>query len=81
MGLMSHAALVQRMATREAFDEAFRDHELPPPGADLPTAPASNVPIPSTIAEVESSEHAAIWRGSRTSEFRSLLQANTFGPA
>ena len=29
-GLMSHAALVQGIATREAFDEAFREHELPP---------------------------------------------------
>ena len=39
MGLMSHAALAQGIATREAFDEAFREHELPPPDADLPTAP------------------------------------------
>ena len=44
MGLMSHAALAQGMATREAFDETFREHELPPPNADLPTAPASDVP-------------------------------------
>ena len=51
------------------------------PNADLPTAPASNVPIPSTIAEAESWELAEIWRGSRTREFRGLLQANTFGPA
>ena len=81
MGLMSHAALAQGRATREAFDEAFRDYELPPPNADLPTVPASDVPTPSTVAEVESSEHAAIWRDSRTREFRGLLQANTFGPA
>ena len=81
MGLMSHAALAQGIATREAFDEAFREHELPPPDADLPTAPASDVPTPSTFAEAESSEHAAIWRDSRTREFRGLLQANTFGPA
>ena len=73
--------LAQRIATREVFDEAFREHELPPPDADLPTAPASDVPILPTIAEAESSEHAAIWRGSRTREFRGLLQANTFGPA
>ena len=33
MGLMSHAALAQEIATREAFDEAFREHELPPPNA------------------------------------------------
>ena len=46
MGLMSHAALAQVIATREAFDEAFLDHELPPPDADLPTAPASDVPTP-----------------------------------
>ena len=51
MGLMSHAALAQGIATREAFDEAFREHELPPPDADLPTAPASDVPTPSTFAE------------------------------
>ena len=81
MGLMSHAALAQRISTREAFDEAFRKHELPPPDADLPTAPASDVPTPSTVAEAESSEHAAIWRDSRTREFRGLLPANTFGPA
>ena len=81
MGLMSHAALAQGIATREAFDEAFREHELPPPDAHLPTAPASDVPTPSTFAEAESSEHAAIWRDSRTREFRGLLQANTFRPA
>ena len=44
MGLMSHAALAQGIATREAFDEAFREHELRPPDADLSTAPASDVP-------------------------------------
>ena len=81
MGLMSHAALAQGIATREAFDEAFREHELPPPDADLPTAPTSDVPTPSTVAEAESSEYAAIWRDSRTREFRGQLQANTFGPA
>ena len=81
MGLVSHAALAREIATREAFDEAFRDLELPPPDADLPTAPASDVPTPSTVAEAESSEHAVIWRDSRTREFRGLLQANTFGPA
>ena len=81
MGLMSHAALAQGIATREAFDEAFREHELPPPNADIPTAPASAVPTPSTVAEAESSEHAVIWRDSRAREFRGLLQANTFGPA
>ena len=60
MGLMSHVTLVQGIATREAFDEAFREYKLPPPNADLPTTPASDVPTPSTIAEVESLEHAAI---------------------
>ena len=50
MGLMSHAALAQGIATREAFDEAFRKHELPPLGADLPTAPASDVPTLSSVA-------------------------------
>ena len=81
MGLMFHAGLAQGIATREAFDEAFHEHELQPPDADLPTAPASDVPTPSTVAEADSSEHAAIWRNSRTREFRGLLQANTFGPA
>ena len=66
VGLMFHAALAQGIATREAFDEAFREHELPPPNADFPTAPASDVPTPSTVAEAELSEHAAIWRDSRT---------------
>ena len=80
-GLMSHAAFAQGLATREAFDEAFREHELPPPDADLPTAPASDVSTPSTIAEAESSEDAEIWRGSRAREFNGLLQAHTFGPA
>ena len=60
MGLMSHATLVQGIATREAFDKVFREHELPPPNANLPTAPASDMPTPSTVAEAESSEHAAI---------------------
>ena len=81
MGLMSHAVLAQGIATREAFDEAFHEHELPPPDADLPTASASDVPTPSTVAEADSSEHATVWRHSRTREFRGLLQANTFGPA
>ena len=81
MGLMSHAALAQGIATREAFDEAFREHELPPPDAALPTAPASDVPTPSTVAEADSSEHAAVWRKSRIRKFRGLLQANPFGPA
>ena len=80
IGLMSHIALAQGIATREAFDEAFREHELPPPYADLPTAPAGDVPTPSTVAEAASSEHAAIWHDSRTKEFRGLLQAHTFGP-
>ena len=81
MGLMSHAASAQGIVTREAFDEAFRKDELPSPDADLPTDLASDVPTPSTVAEVDSSEHAAVWRNSRTREFRGLLQANTFGPA
>ena len=73
MGLICHATLAQGITTREAFDEAFREHELPPPDADLPTAPASDVPTPATVAEAESSDHAAIWRDSRTREFRGLL--------
>ena len=81
MDLMSHAALAQGIATREAFDEAFRKHELSPPDADLPTTPASDVPTPSTFAEAESSEHASLWRNSRTREFHGLLQTNTLGPA
>ena len=81
MGLMSHAALAQGLATCEAFDEAFREHALPEPEADLLTAPASNLPTPSTIAEAETSEHAEIWRGSKAREFSGLLQAHTVGPA
>ena len=81
MGLMSQTAWAQGIATREAFDEAFREHELSPPDADLPTARASDVPTPSTLAEAESSDHASIWRDSRTREFRGLLQVNTFSPA
>ena len=77
MGLMSHAALAQLLATRETFDEAF----ITKPEADLPTAPASDLTTPSTIAEAEASEHAEIWRGSRGREFTGLLQAHTFGPA
>ena len=42
IGLMSHVALAQGIATRE--------HELPPPDTDLPTAPVSDVPTPSTVA-------------------------------
>ena len=81
MSLMSHAVLAQGIAIREALDEAFREHVLPLPDANLPTAPTSDVPTPSTVAEAESSEHAAIWRDSRTREFCGLLQANTFGLA
>ena len=81
MGLISHAALAQGIATCEAFDEAFREHELPPPDANLPIASASDVPTPSTVAEAESSEYAAIWRDFKTREFRGLLEANKFGPA
>ena len=36
VGLISHAALAQGIGTREAFDEAFREHELPPPISDRP---------------------------------------------
>ena len=78
MDLMSHAALAQGIATREAFDEAFCEHELPSPDAGLPTTPASDVPTPSTVAEANSSNHVAVWRNSWTREFRGLLQANTF---
>ena len=81
MGLMSHAALARELATREAFDAAYREHALPKPEADLPTAPASDLSTPSTIAEAEVSEHAKMWRGSRAREFSGLLQAHTFGPA
>ena len=80
MGLMPHAALAQQGATRDAFDEAFREHALSKPEADLPTAPTSDLPAPSTVAEAEASEHAKTWRGSRTREFSGLLQAHTFGP-
>ena len=81
MGLISHATLARELATREAFDEAFREYALPKPEADLPTAPASDLPTPSTFAEAEALEHAEIWRGSRAREFSGLLQAHTFGPA
>ena len=81
MGLMSHASFAQNLATREAFDEAFREHDLPNAEINLPTAPASDLPTPSTMAGAEASEHAEIWRGSRTREFSGLLQAHTFGSA
>ena len=81
MGLMSHAWLAQQFAKREAFDEVFREHELPRAEIDLPTAPASDLPTSSTVAEAEASEHADIWRGSRAREFSGLLQAHNFGPA
>ena len=81
MSLLYRAALAQGMATREAFDEVFREHELPPPDADFPTALASDVSTPSTVTEAGLSQHASKRRGSRTREFRGLLQAITFGPA
>ena len=81
MGLMSHAALVQILATREAFGKAFRDHDLPKAKIDRPTTPASDLPTPSTITEAEASEHAEIWRGSRARKFNGLLPTHTFGPA
>ena len=81
MGLMPHTALAQQLATREDFDEAFREHDLPKAEIDFPTTPVSDTPTPSTVAKAEASEHAAIWRGSRVREFRGLLQAHAFGPA
>ena len=60
MGLMFHAVLAQQLATCEAFDEVFRKHGLPRAEIDLPTAPASNLPTPSTVGEAEASEHAEI---------------------
>ena len=81
MGLMSHAALAQQSAIRETFDKALREHALLKPEADLLTAPASDLPTPSTIAEADASEQAEIWRGFRAREFSGLLQPHTFGPA
>ena len=81
MGLMSHAALAQQRGTREIFDETFREHALPKPEADLPTASASDLPTPSIVAKGVASEHAEIWRGSMAREFSGLLLAHTFGPA
>ena len=81
MGLMSHAALAQQLATREAFDEAFREYDLPKTEIDLPTAPASDILTPPTVAEAEVSEHAEIWRGSGAREVSGLPQTHTFGPA
>ena len=73
MGLMSHATLEEKSDTREAFDEAFRRHDLPQAKIDFLTAPARGLPTPSTIAEAEASEHAEIWRGSRAREFSGVL--------
>ena len=81
MGLTSYAALAQKSATREAFDEAFKEHDLPKAEIDLLTAPASNIQTPSTVAEAEASEHAEIRRGSRVQEFSDLLQAHRLSPA
>ena len=47
MGLMSHDVwLAQKLAVREALDEAFRERGLPKAKIDLPTAPASDLPTP-----------------------------------
>ena len=54
MCLMSRAWLAQKLADREAFDEAFREHSLPKADIDLLTAPASDLPTLSTIVEAES---------------------------
>ena len=58
MGLMSmsdHAWLAQKMANRESFDEALKEHELPRDEIDLPTALASNLSTPSTVSERDAS--------------------------
>ena len=55
MSLMSHAALAQQLATRDAFDEAFREHDVPKAEIDLPTAPTNDIPNSSTVAEAEAS--------------------------
>ena len=50
MGLMSHAALARGISTREAFDEAFHEHELPPPDATFrlppPVTCRPHLPLP-----------------------------------
>ena len=43
MGLISHAWLAQKIADREAFDEAFKEHEFPKAEIDLPAVPASDL--------------------------------------
>ena len=70
--MSTRAALAQYLATRGGFNEAFREHDLPKAEIDLPTAPASNIPTPSTVAETEASEHAEIWCGSRARKFSGL---------
>ena len=72
--------LANREAINEAVDEATREHGLPSFHIDLSTAPANELSAPLPVAEAEASEHAEIWRGSRSREFRGLLQAHTFGP-
>ena len=81
MGLISHAALVQQKATREDFDKTFREYDLRKAEIDLPTAPTTDISIPSAVAEAEGSKHAEIRRVSREREFSGLPQAHTFGPA
>ena len=84
MGLMSiseHAWLANHSTNRETIDEVIREHGLPRTQFDFPTAPARSLSPPSTVAEVEASTHAEIWRGSRADELGGLLQAHNFTPA
>ena len=79
--LMSHAVLAHQLVSREAFDGVFRENNLPKAEIDLPTAPASDIPTPSTVSEAEASEHAKICLGSRAQGFsgphvRSSVAAN-----
>ena len=79
---LDHAAMVSMLTKGEATNEIVRQHGASEDSTDLPTAYASDLPIPNNASDVEKSPHAdIIWRYSMHQNFYGLLQAGTFTPA
>ena len=51
------AWLLNQLAKREGTGEVIREHDLSRIKRDLPTAHASDLSAPSTVAEAEASKH------------------------
>ena len=69
------------LAKGEATNEIVYQYGASKDPPDLPTAHASDLPLPNNVSDVEKSPHADIWRYSMHQEFNGLLLAGTFAPA